>query len=412
MSEHGQNANCVENESAHSEVLVLAFALGDGVGADLLVVLLEGGEVFSGLGELAFFHALGDVPVDEGALGEHEVEVLVGAGPDLGDGGGVGDHEQGALDLGEVAAWDDGWWLVVDADLEAGRAPVDELDGPLGLDDGDGGVDVLRDDVTAVHHAAGHVLAVAWVALDHHVGRLEDGVGDLGDGELLVVRLVGGDERGIGAEREVDTRIRDQVGLELCQVDVQSPVEAEGGGHPGDHLGDDSVDVGVGAALDVEVAVADIIHSLVVDHEGAVGVLKHAVGSVNGVVGLDDGDGDVDGWVDDELQLGLSAVVDGQTLEQEGAETGTGTATEGVEHQEALEAGTVVGQLSDAVKDQVNNLLADGVVATGVVVRSVLLAGDQLLWVVDLAVGASASSGTWECRKQYLHVSLHLSGKL
>ena len=43
----------------------------------------------------------------------------------------------------------------------------DELDGALGLDGGDRGADVLGDDVTAVNHAAGHVLAVAGVALDH-----------------------------------------------------------------------------------------------------------------------------------------------------------------------------------------------------------------------------------------------------
>merc|ERR1740139_1843105 len=34
----------------------------------------------------------------------------------------------------------------VDSALETGRAPVDELDGPLGLDGGDGGVDILGDD--------------------------------------------------------------------------------------------------------------------------------------------------------------------------------------------------------------------------------------------------------------------------
>ncbi len=58
-------------------------------------------------------------------------------------------------------------YLVVDSDFESGGAPVDELDGPLGLDGGDGRVHVLGDDVTAVEHAAGHVLAVTGVALHH-----------------------------------------------------------------------------------------------------------------------------------------------------------------------------------------------------------------------------------------------------
>ena len=104
-------------------------------------------------------------------------------------------------------ATDDRGRLVVDAALEARRAPVDELDRALGLDRGDRGVDVLGHDVAAVHEAAGHVLAVARVALGHHAGRLEDRVRDLGDGELLVVRLLGRDDGRVRREHEVDARV-------------------------------------------------------------------------------------------------------------------------------------------------------------------------------------------------------------
>ena len=113
--------------------LLLALALGR-LGADLLVVLLEGGEVLAGLGELALLHALADVPVDEGALGVHEVELVVDARVELGDGRRVGNHGDGAHDLGEVTAGDDGGRLVVDPALEPGRGPVHELDRTLGLD--------------------------------------------------------------------------------------------------------------------------------------------------------------------------------------------------------------------------------------------------------------------------------------
>ena len=47
-------------------------------------------------------------------------------------------------------------------------------------------------------------------------------------------------------------------------------------------------------------------------------------------------------------------------------------------------------QLADAVQDQVDDLLADGVVATGVVVGRVFLPGDQLLRVEELPVGPRA----------------------
>ena len=55
-------------------------------------------------------------------------------------------------------------------------------------------------------------------------------------------------------------------------------------------MSDDSVDVGVSASFDIEVSVADIIHSFVINHEGTVGVFKHAVSSVYGVVGFNNGD--------------------------------------------------------------------------------------------------------------------------
>merc|ERR1719181_1301422 len=160
-----------------AEVLLLTLALS-GLSTDLLVVLLEGSKILASLGELTLLHALTDVPVDEGALGIHKVEFVVNAGKSLSDGGGVGNHAHSAHDASEVAARHDGGRLVVDAALEAGRAPVDELDGALGLDGGHGGVDVLGDDVAAEHEAARHVLAVARVALGHHGGGLEGGVGD------------------------------------------------------------------------------------------------------------------------------------------------------------------------------------------------------------------------------------------
>uniref|UniRef100_A0A1I8IN25 CTP_transf_like domain-containing protein n=1 Tax=Macrostomum lignano TaxID=282301 RepID=A0A1I8IN25_9PLAT len=278
--------------------IIIAFAL-HGVHADLFVVLLQGGQVLAGLTELALLHALADVPVHEGALGVHQVELVVQAGPGLGDGGGVAQHAYGTLHLGEVAAGHNSRRLVVDADLEAGRAPVHELDILLGLDGGDGGVDVLGDDVASVQHAAGHVLAVAWVALHHLVGRFKTGAGYLGHRQLLV-------------------------------IDVQGAVKAQRGGDGGHDLADQAVQVGVGRALDVQVAPADVVDGLVVHHEGAVGVLQGGVGGQDGVVGLHHGGGNLRGRIDGELQLGLLAIVNGQALHQQGGEAGAGAAAEGV----------------------------------------------------------------------------------
>jgi len=178
--------------------------------------------------------------------------------------------------------------------------------------------------------------------------------------------------------------------LELGDIDVEGTIETEGGGQGGDNLSDESVKVGVGGSLDVEVAAADVVDGLVVEHDGDVGVLKKGVGGEHGVVGLNDGGGDLRGGVDGEAELGLLAVVDGESLEEEGTETGAGTTTNGVEDEEALETSALIGELADSVEAEVNNLLTNGVVTTGEVVGGILLTGDELLGVEELAVGTSS----------------------
>lgn len=79
-----------------------------------------------------------------------------------------------------------------------------------------------------------------------------------------------------------------------------------------------------------------------------------------------------------------------------------------MEDEEPLEARTVVRQLAHSVQDQVDDFLADGVVTTGVVIRRVLLARDDLLRVVQLAVGASAHFVT----HGRLQVNIHCAGHM
>ena len=45
--------------------------------------------------------------------------------------------------------------------------------------------------------------------------------------KLLMVGLFSGDDRSIGGQREVDSGVGYQVGLELCQIHVQSTVKAK-----------------------------------------------------------------------------------------------------------------------------------------------------------------------------------------
>ena len=275
--------------------------------------------------------------------------------------------------------------------LEASWAPVNELDGTLGLDSSNSSVDILGHDITTVQHAASHVLAVTRIAFHHLVGRLEASVGNFANSQLLVVGLLSRDDRSVGNQREVDTWVRHQVGLELCKIDVESTIETERGSDGGNDLSDQTVQVGVSRALNVQVAAADVVDCFVVDHESAVGMFQSGMGSQDGIVRFDDGSGNLGSRVDGEFELGLLSVVDRQTLHQQGSEARASASTEGMENEETLKASALVRQLADAVEHQIDDFLANGVVTTGVVVGGVFLSGNQLLRVEKSSVSTSAN---------------------
>ena len=150
------------------------------------------------------------------------------------------------------------------------------------------------------------------------------------------------DNRCVTDKRIVDTRVGHQVRLELVQVDVESTIESQRRGNGADDLGDEAVQVLVAGTRDIQVALADIVDSFVVNQESAVRVLDSAVGGEDGVVRLDDGSGDTGSRVDGELELALLAVLGRETLETESTETGTSTTTKGVEDQETLQGVAVV----------------------------------------------------------------------
>jgi len=205
-----------------------------------------------------------------------------------------------------------------------------------------------------------------------------------------MVSLLGRDDWSVGDQREVDTGVWHQVGLELGQINVEGTVEAQRSRDGRDDLADQAVQVGVGGALDVQVATADVVDSFVVDHEGTVGMFQSSMGGQDRVVGFYNGSGDLGSWVDGEFEFRFLSVVNRQTFHQQRGETRSGASAERVEDEEALKTGALVGQLADAVQHQIDDLLANGVVSTGIVVGSIFLAGDELFRMEERAVGTSA----------------------
>ena len=149
----------------------------------------------------------------------------------------------------------------------------------------------------------------------------------------------------------------------------------------------------------VELPPADIVDGLIVHHEGTVGVLQGGVGGQNSIVRLNDSSGNLWGRVDGELKLALLAIVHRQPLHEQGSESGSGASSEGMEEKESLESSTSVRQLPDTVKNEVDNLLSDGVVSSGVVVGRILLSlvlgicikyqVNWVLWGIEILIGYS-----------------------
>jgi len=76
----------------------------------------------------------------------------------------------------------------------------------------------------------------------------------------------------------VDSRVWHQVGLEFSDIHIEGSIESEGGSQRGDDLGNESVQVGIGGSLNVQVSSADIVHCLVIKHNGNISVFQKGVG--------------------------------------------------------------------------------------------------------------------------------------
>jgi hypothetical protein len=117
-------------------------------------------------------------------------------------------------------------------------------------------------------------------------------------------------------------------------------------------------------------------------------VLESGVGGQDGVVWLNNGGCGLRSRVNTELQFDLLAKVDRETLHEKSTESGTSSTTERVEDEETLETRAVISNTANLVQNLVYQLFANSVVATGVVVRGILLASDHMFWVEQAAVGA------------------------
>lgn len=265
-------------QSFDSSVLALNSTLIAGISSHLLIVLLQRRQILPRFTELALLHPLTHVPMYKRTLRVHQVELVIQVGPRLRNCRGIRQHADAAIDLGELRARHGLWWLIVDTDLEAGGAPLDQIEGLLSFEGRGCLRSVMGYDVAAVEECDSHVSALAGVADNHLVLRLEALEGEILCAEGFVGGALGGDDGCVGDEWEVDSGERNEIGLEFGDIDVDGTFEAEGGGDGGDDLSDEAVEVGVLWAGNVEVALADVVDGFVVDEKGAVAVLEGGMG--------------------------------------------------------------------------------------------------------------------------------------
>ena len=201
----------------------------------------------------------------------------------------------------------------------------------------------------------------------------------------------------------MDSGIRDQIGLELCQVNIERAFKAQRGSDGGDNMADETIQVGVAGPFNVEILAANVINGLIVHHERTVRVFQRGVGGEDGIVRFHHGCGDLRSWIDGKLQFGLLPIVHRESLHQERSESRTSSSTERMEHEESLKARALIDQLPCFVKHVFEQILANCVVTTGIVVGGIFFPTNELFRMKQLSVGsrANAVNDTWfEVNKQ------------
>merc|ERR1712038_1388768 len=61
-----------------------------------------------------------------------------------------------------------------------------------------------------------------------------------------------------------------------------------------------------------------------------------------------------------------------------------------MEDQESLKSSALISQFTSSVQHEINDFFSNSIMATGIIVCSILLSSDQLLWVEQLPVSASS----------------------
>lgn len=202
-----------------------------------------------------------------------------------------------------LTAWDSHWRTIVDADLETGRAPLDQIERRLCFERSNCRIAVSGNDITTIEESYSHIFALSRVTNHHLIRRLCALASELIHFEAFMGRLLLANDRSIADQRIVDAWVWNKVRLKFVEVDIQRAIEAKAGGDRRHYLSDKAIEVLKVRTWDIKITAADLEYGFIVDQESAVRVFDRAVRRENGVVWFDDGSRNARSRVDGEFQL-------------------------------------------------------------------------------------------------------------
>jgi len=200
---------------------------------------------------------------------------MIDAAEGLSDCSVIGNHATCTLSLGDISIRNLERRFGVDTGLESSRTPVNKLDRALVLDSSHGSLYIRGCDISTVHEATRHELSVSRITL----GKKSAGVGhdsccQLSNRESLVVCLLAGHKRRIRRDEQMKTRVRNEYGGEVVNVNIQGSVEAKRCCQRRNNLSNEPVKIRVRRTLNVESFLANSVESLIIKVESKIRVLK------------------------------------------------------------------------------------------------------------------------------------------
>merc|ERR1712195_430641 len=317
----------------------------------------------------------------EGLAAEHSGELLSNTLEHFLDGGGVSEEGNGHLESL--------WWDVTDGRLDVVGDPLNKVRRVLVLDVEHLLVNLLGGHAASEEGGGGEVASVTGVGGAHHVLGIEHLLGELGHGECAVLLGASGGKRGESSHEEMESGEGDQVDSEFPEIGVELTGESEAASHTGEGGGDEMVKITVGGGGELEGPEADIVEGLVVNAHNLIGVLDELMHGEGGVVGLDDGVGDLGGWHDVEGAHNSVGVFLTDLGDKEGSHSGSGTSTKRVGDLESLEAIASLSFLADNIEDGIDELGSFGVMSLGPVVTGTGLSEDEVVGAEKLSERSS-----------------------